>query len=132
MRYAATLPGDAAEDPALLEPFTLCVDVPFLLSGDAGQAKFTAGSDVFRYKNQRKLCVPRLDVQDDNWGLAIGIGFPSGTEQTWVYPVQTYAVDNNKWVREFQGTNVVARIPLASLLDKEQAFTYSCQRIKEM
>jgi len=90
-----------------------------------------AGSETFRYKNVRKLQVPRLQVQDENWGLEINLGFPSGTDQTWVYPVQTYAVDNNKWVREFQGTNVVTRIPLLNLLDKEQSFTYACRSLSK-
>ena len=130
VHYSATLPDDSSENRSFLESFVLCVDKPFLLSGDAGQAKFITTNETFRYKNVRKFCVPFLQVQDATWGLEVNYTFPEGTADTWIYPINTYTVDNNKWVREYQGTNLVTRIPLIALLNKEQVFTVSC-RISE-
>ncbi len=120
--YAAVLPEGNAEVAALLDPYALFIDFPFLLCGDQGKSKYFVGNAEFRPVDSRKFHAPAIKMQDLVWNLESMVTFPAGADQAWIYPVNTFLVDNNKWAREYQGSNLVTRIPVPALLAKNQVF----------
>ncbi len=129
--YAARCPGGQANEKALLDPYALFVDFPFLLCGDRGQNKYFVGKSEFRPVDSRKFHAPSMKIQDLVWNFEAEVNFPAGAEQSWIYPVNTYLIDNNQWAREYQGSNLVTRIPIRALLDKNQVFCCSCRILKQ-
>lgn len=129
--YAAVVPKGEVKDMALWDAYALFVDFPILLCGDRGQTKYIVGKSEFRPVDSRKFHAQSIKMQDLVWQLEVELSFPSGADQAWMYPVNTFAVDNNKWVREHQGSNLVTRIPIRALLDKKQVFSCSCRSLTQ-
>ena len=127
VNYTAVLPESNAKDATLLDSYSLFLDFPFLFSGDLGQTKYGVGNSEFRPVDSRKFQTPAILMQDLLWNLEVELKFPAGADQAWIYPVNTYLIDNNKWTREYQGSNLVTRIPIRALFEKEQVFCCSCR-----
>ncbi|OLS12506.1 MAG: 4-alpha-glucanotransferase [Promethearchaeota archaeon CR_4] len=127
VNYTMIIPEKNATTEAFLDSYALFIDFPFLLSGDPGQTKYIVEKSEFRPVNSRKFHAPVIKMLDLVWNFETELKFPVGADQEWIYPINTYLIDNNKWAREYQGSNLVTRIPLRALVEKPQTFYCSCR-----